>query len=453
MAGAELRPIPKSLTILSNRTCLTLSGMLGGFGEGFMLPLVIVSAYVLHMTSNLLVIGAVPALAFGVRPIGTLIASWLLGTSKRRKPWVFSAHLIRAGAAGLIAWIAWQEGVDSSDRLRTFLITYGVFAFFSGFASFSANSLARMALAQENRNRIFDLRTILAAAAGVVAGATIHELFNDGGQSLSRSFSLLFIAAAVSFAASAFFVLLVREASGQLPRNAPSPGGTTAHGRSMQTFRRFVLVRMLVAAAATADVFLIVFAVLELGMQADFLGYCAIAFSAGLLGGLLLWRLLRESILARSVLQVGTVLRIAPPLIAVMIPYLQESAYYQEHTSTNAVPHWLIVAAFATLGCSAASIGIGGYAFVTSISTSMTPWFASVTTAILAPVSLLGIGAGWVARNWGFDILFAVALALSLVALLACGLLPVTAIRQPQTGAGVATPAPGHLNTSRFLIR
>lgn len=445
--------MPGSLTFLSNRSCLILSGVLAGFGEGFVLPLVVVSAYVLFLTSNLLVIGAVPAIAFGLRSVGTLAGSRFLQSARHRKPWVFSAHLIRAGAAALFAWIAWRVGASSDDRLATFLVTYGVFAFFSGFSSYAANAFVRMATDRENRARLFDLRTILSAAAGIFAGVVVHQLFNESGQSLGRSFALLFVAAAAAFAASAFFVLLVRESPGHMSRNPPSPGGTPFHTRSMRTFRRFVLVRALIAAAAATDAFLIVFAVLELGMQADFLGYCAIAFTAAFLAGLLLWRSLRTSVLARSVLQIGAVLRIAPPLIAIIIPYLQDSVYYQEHTSGNAFTHWMVVAAFATLGLSGASVATGGYSFVASISAAMTPWFANVTTAILAPFSLLGIGAGWVAREWGFDTLFMVGLVVSLIALLACGLLPVTAVRQSPAGAGVAGPAPSQLDATRLLIR
>lgn len=176
-------------------------------------------------------------------------------------------------------------------------------------------------------------------------------------------------------------------------------------------------------------------------MGLEFLGYCIIAFCAALGSGLMLWRLIEREILSRSVLQIAALLKILPPLIALTIPYLQDSEYYQEHTSGNQVAHWLIVAAFAALGLAGSSLAVGGFSFLTSVSTSMTPWFANAATAILAPVSLAGIAGGWVAERWGFDRLFAVTLAVAIVALLTSGLLPVTASRQPRTGAGVAGPA------------
>lgn len=453
MSGAELRPIHRSPTFLSNRLSLILSGIVGGFGEGFMLPLVVISAYVLHLTSNLLVIGSVTAIAFGLRAAGTLASTLLLRSARRRKPWVFLTHLIRAAIAGLLAWLAWREGVADNDRLQTFLTAYGVFSFISGFAAESSNTLARTASEPENRSRMFDLRSIPGAGAGVIAGIVVHQVFNEGGQTLARSFASLYVGAAAAFAASAFFVLLVSDQPGRPTRNAPMPGGTVAHSRSMSAFRRFLLARLFLAAATSADVFLIVFAVLDLGMQADFLGYCAIGYTAALGAGLLFWRLRRAAVLSRSVLQIGAVLHIVPPLLVVIIPYLQDSAYYQERVTGNAVTHWMIVAAFATLGLSSASIATGSFAFVTSISPAMSQWFANAATMILAPVTLLGIGAGWIAREWGFDTLFAASLVISLLALLACGLLPVTAVRQHQIGAGIAGPAPDRPGSSRLLIR
>ena len=452
MAGAELRPSPRSISVLSARSCMTLSGILAGFGESFILPLVVVSAYVLYLTDNWLVIGSVPAVAFGLRAIGLLIGAWSIQNAQRRKPWAFAAHVLRTGALALVAWIAWRENVQPDDRLQTFLVTFGVFSFFSGVASSTTTSLARMATDPAGRVRIFALRSVLAAGIGVVGGVIIHELFASESQTTDRMFAFLFIAAAAAMAGSAFLVLLVKERSGQIPRVAVAPGGTPAHSRSLTMFRKFLIVRVLLAATGAADAFLIAFAIREFSLNLDNLGYCVIAFCGAIGAGLLLWSFLGQSVLARSVLQVGAVLKVVPCLIAVTIPYLEESAYYQEHASGGEISRWAIVAAFAAIGFADASIARGGFDFVTSVSTTMAPSFATTTTVVLAPVSLLAVGAGWIVEEWGFDRLFALGLVVAVVALLSTGFLPVTARRRTPTGAGVAGPAPT-IRTNRMLLR
>ncbi len=441
VAGAELRLTPKSGTIISNRGSLAMAGILSGFGDGFMLPLIVVSAYVSLLTDNLRTVGAVPALAFGLWSLGSLIAQWPLRTSTRRKPWAFAANLIRSGTVALMAWIAWREDTAAGDRLETLLIAFGVFAFFSGVTSSATTALVRTTTDQSDRRRLLSLRSIGAAIMGVVAGVITRQMFASSEASIDRSFAYLFIAAAAVMSAATFLILISRESVGTVPASPPSPGGTTAHARSMRTFRRYALFRAVLAATVAADAMLIAFAIDELQIGLEFLGYCTIAFCAAMAGGLILWRMLEQEVLSRSVLQIAALLKILPPLIALTVPYLQDSAYYQEHTSGNQVAHWMIVAAFAALGLAGASLAAGGFWFLTSVSTSMTPWFSTATTAVLAPVSLAGISGGWIAERWGFDRLFAAALAVALVALLASGLLPVTASRQPRTGAGVAGPA------------
>ncbi len=440
------------MSVFSNRTCLALSGVLAGFGESFILPLIIVSAYVLYLTDNWYVIGSTPALAFGLRSLGALIGSWSLQNARRRKPWMFGAHLLRTGSIALIAWIAWREGVLAEDRLRTFLVTYGFFSFFSGVASSTTTSVVRMATDPGSRKRIFAFRAILAAASGIIAGLVIHELFSVEGQSIDRSFALLFIAASAAMATSAFLVLLVREQPSHTPRSIPSPGGTPAHSRSLKIFRKYVLVRVLLVGAGASDVFLVAFAFRELSFGFPDLGYCVIAFCGTMVAGLLIWSFIGESVLARSILQVGAVAKVVPPLIVVTVPLLEDSAYYQEHATAATIGKWAIVVAFGALGISGASIASGGYAFLTSVSSNMAPSLASTCTAVLAPFSLLAIAGGWIIDKWGFDTLFAVGLALSIVSLLATGSLPVTARRQPQRGAGVSgSSAPPSRN--RFRVR
>ncbi|MGE3797539.1 MAG: hypothetical protein AB7G88_06820 [Thermomicrobiales bacterium] len=440
------------MSVLSNRASLTVSGILSGFGEGFILPLIVIAAYVLHLNAGLLTVGAVPAIAFGLRSAGNLAGSRIIRDAQRRKPWAFAAHVLRTGSVALIAWIAWRENVLPEDRLQSFLMTVGVFSFFSGVASSTTSSLGRVATDPAGRVRLYATRAILAAGIGIISGAIIHETFTIENQSIDRSFALLFVVAAAAMAGSAFLVLLVRERPALIPRTATTPGGTPAFARSMSVFRRYIVVRALFAATAAADVFLIVFALRELSFDLEDLGLAAMAFCGSLALGNVFWTLAGPSVLSRSIIQTGAVFRVVPYLIAFSLPLFEESAYYQEHASAGTIARWAIVAAFAALGFAGASIASGGFTFLMSVSTTMAPSFTSMTTAVIAPFSLLAIGGGWAVKEWGFDTLFSAALALSIVTLLSTGFLPVTARKRPQSGAGIAGPAPS-MRANRLLSR
>ncbi|CAN5799255.1 hypothetical protein BH23CHL4_BH23CHL4_19790 [soil metagenome] len=452
MAGAELRRAPKKESLLGNRLTVLLSGAAAGFGEGFALAVVVVAAYIALHTDNLVTVGFAPALGFGLWNIGGLIAGMAIAGRARRLPWSFAANLVRTGMMGLIAYIAYQDDVIASDRIQAFLICYAVFAYFSGFASVATNTMVRASLDVASRTRVLHLRAIVAALLAALAGVIAHEVFSDTTLSTDRAFGFIFIGAAAAMAASTFFAFTIRETPGPVPRPPVSPGGGSAHNRGVRAVRRYVSIRVLLAAAGMADAFLIVYGIRELDMGPEFIGISVVAFAIATAAGLLFWSAFERSRVPRTSLQFASFLKVIPPLIAISIPYLESSAYYDDHTSGNALLHWMIVGAFVALGLAMASIITSSIGFLATVPPGLASPSATISNGALALTSMSGFLAGWIADRWGLDRLFAVALAVAIIALLSTGSLPVTAINRARPGPAT-TRAPGAMRTNRLSIR
>jgi hypothetical protein len=450
LAGAELRASSTAAFPLGSRGTLLAVGILSGFGEGFVLPLVVVTAYVATLTENLLALGLIPPLAFGVWNAGALITRWLMAPARARWPWAFGASLLRAAAMAGIAYVVWQSNLARTAQLETVLVLYGVFAFFSGCASASSNALVRTASDPGERSSVLTIRNTGAALAGLLAGSIVYQLFAEGGLSTERSFAFVFLTAAAVLAGAAFFTLMSRDIPGVMLPPPAAPGGTPAHARATRLFRRFLVFRVAFGVAAAADGFLIVYGLRELAMGFDQLGIAVISYAGMTAAGAAAWRILPSTIFARSSMQVAALLKVLPPLIAVSIPYVESSAYYQEHTDGQAVTHWMVVAAFAALGLAGSSIAAGSYAYLSAIAPVTSGSMVNLANGVLGIVSATAIGAGWIADRWGFDALFASALAASVVALLAGGLLPVTASGQARAGVARRSGASG---APRLLMR
>jgi hypothetical protein len=429
-----------------------LSGAAAGFGEGFALVTLVIAAYIAAHTDNLVTLGFAPVLGFGLWNVGALIAGIIVPGRVRRLPWSFAANLVRTGLMGLIAYVAHQDDVARADQLQSFLICYAVFAFFSGFASVSTNSLIRAALDTASRTRVLHLRAIVATLLAGLAGVVTYKVFSDTSLTMNRAFGYTFTAAAAAIAGSTFFAFTIRETLGPFGRLPATPGGTSAHARSIRAIRRYIAIRALLAAAGMADAFLIVYGIRELSMGLEFIGISVTVFALATAAGLLFWSAFDRLRVPRTTLQIAALLKIIPPLIAVSIPYLQSSAYYDDHTSGNALLHWMIVGSFVALGLAMASIITGSIGYLASIPAGLATPFITVSNGVLAVTSTLGFAAGWIADRWGFDRLFAVVLAVAIVSLLSTGLLPVTAMNKTRSGTSMSQ-VPRALRVNRLSIR
>ncbi len=404
-----------------------MSGLLGAFGEGFAVYLVVVTAYVSLLDDRLTMIGALPALGVGLWQLGFLLGSRTVSRRSRRLPWAFASHVIRAAMMALIAYIAFQENVVAADRLRSFLLAYSAFSLASGFSSAASSLLTRAALDPADRQFTFSIRSIGGATLVILSGITAARLLGDTAITTERGFAHLFVASAAALSAAAFFVLGIREVGGTMPRAKSSTGGTPAHARSIRAFWRFVTFRAILGLAAAADVFIVIFALRQLEMDLAYLGYCIAAIGASAATVLVLWRMFDQRVFPKAMLQLGAVCKTIPPLIIISIPYVQASSTYSERGYDASTLHWLIVVAFGFVGAATAAVVVGSYALISSLSSAKANAFTELSNIIMGLVTVSGVAAGWIASQWGFDRLFGLALAVAVLALLASGLLPTTA--------------------------
>ena len=382
------------------------------------------AAYLSTLTDNLLVIGAIPALTAGLWGLGSLLAPGT-GSSGRTISLISSlAAVAQAGLLAAITWVAFLDNRSTGDLLRWTLILYGVFGFAGGVAASTRNVAIDRRVGPTARAGLFRSRAMLAALLMPLAGFVTYQVLADPGLVTQRAFAYLFLAATAALSASAFLTILIQSrvspdglAAMRFP-TAQSSKGTTSTIRSLALFR-FVL-----AAAALGDVFLVVFAINELGMPLRYLGSAVVVFGVSLFLLQPVLRRIANRRGGRAALQIAAAAKIIPPLVALALPYVLRSDTYNERVTDDRYVAWVVVGSFACIAVALAAVSAGGYRYLEdSIPVRSRAEASRVINVALILGAVAALGGGLVADRWGLDIAFATATGVGLLAIILSGTL------------------------------
>jgi hypothetical protein len=425
LAGVEIRRYsseqPKRVT---GWLVGVLDGALQSMAAGFVAPLVILAGLAVQLTDRSIIIGVIPVIATSVWTAGAFFAQAVIRTRRIQRPWAFIAALIRTGGMAFIAYSAYRANISDTHRLRLLLLGFIVYAAATGFGSVPTRNLLIKSASGPQRIGLFLRRATLGVVLAVIAALVNYRVLETTELTTPRNFSYLFIAATAALASASFFLLLVRE-----PRRVSGSDRHQLHfsvsaALKDQPFRRYLSFRVILAAAAAIDVFLVVYVLRELDAPLRFLGIYAGAIAVAVLVSLPVWRQLANARGGRLPLQAAAFVRFVIPLIVLLIPFIEETDFYIDRANDQGPLHWLMVVPFACLGLSLAAQIAGHFQYLLEI-TPRTRGSAYVDTSnlVLAAVAFLAIGAGWIIEAQGYRPVFAVAAVLSLVSILLSGLL------------------------------
>lgn len=389
-----------------------------------MLPAVILAAYVAVLTADLYQVALVPLLAFGLWNLGALVATRTTRDRARMLPWAFGSGAVRAAAIGAMAYVAFHTNPAEDTRLTAFFACLGIYGFASGFTSVPLDALLQKAFESSSRAQLFLGRAFWGLLAAVVSGIVVRSVFQSDGPATQRAFAYLFIAAAGCLASAAFFTLLIKEPMRRLSGARHGTHAAALAGLGDRVMRRYLLFRVALAAVGMLDVFVVVYAMRELGLVRGFLGVYVISFCAALAAGVPLARSLAARRGGRAVLQASTWMKLVAPLLLLTIPYLRESADVAERVSGDRFYLWMLAGCFVALGMSLAFQGAGNFQYLSEIApaTNRAGYFATANVVLMF-ATLFPMLAAWVVIEWDFERLFGMTAAIALVAVLLSGIL------------------------------
>jgi hypothetical protein len=289
------------------------------------------------------------------------------------------------------------------------------------------NALAVRSVRSIERKHIFTRRPILGLILAVLAGLIIARVFGDSGPAFPRNLTLIVLAAAASVAAGTFLAGLIREPARLQPHTTPALGeGIRGAFNQLRIgpYRRFLAFRTLTGLSAGFDPVIILFGMRELNLPFAYIGYYVAIFAATRLIAEPVWSLLAQSTGHRSLLQATTFLRLFAFGIALMLPSISDRDLWTNNISNPNAPAMALGLSFALLGAASSGLVRGSYGYLNETVAQNNRFFASaLTNAILtitafAPIAILSY-----VGDHGFENVLTAGLLITLVSLLASGLL------------------------------
>ncbi|MCC6315893.1 MAG: hypothetical protein IT337_17990 [Thermomicrobiales bacterium] len=433
MAGADIRRFSSDRRgVRANAPLAAAAGGFAALAETLILPQIILAYFVGQLTVSYVAVGFVAAIATGVWALGRLPVAMLTSTQRRKQPWALAAALVRAAALALLALVTFRAdaaGSVANDEglLRSFFICFVAFAFASGFASVPTEALIAKSIPNLTRARFYRQRAWLALGFAILGALVVVRLFEQESGAGLRPFALLFLAATVSEVAVAVLLASLRE-----PQRVAEPRGGAALSAVRMLpaalgdggFRRFLLFRTLLSLSAIVDPFLIVFALSRLGVSSAAVGVYVLVLVLSMAATRPLWATLAMRSGERAVLQVSALLRLAPPLLALLLPYLAATGFYRDRFPAALTVAVLFGIAFACLGAAAAGQGRGNFGYLAEFApVRLRARYATLTNGLLAALAFAPVLGGRLVERAGYDALFLTAAVVALLSVFVSGAL------------------------------
>lgn len=403
-----------------------IAASLGAFADAILAPTLLLVVFIAQLTDSYIVVGLVPATGATL----FFLPAFLVGSSlrgRRKLPWLLGASLVRIASIALLAYIASQANRLSSEQIvQSFFICFATYTLATGFATSLATDISARAVAREYRGRYFSSRNLATGVVALLAAFLVISQLGSDSPEFPDNYQALFVAATVALLIAAFFETRLAEPSRLVGRPLQHRGGFPLRA---SRYRRFLTFRVALSAAAIADPFFIIYALRELGVGLVVVGWYLLAMLAARVVMQPVWVAYTRRHGARNTLQAAALLRLLMPLIALLVPYIRDAAFYQDRISDTRVLAFAYGVIFVLAGMAVAAQAVANWTYLVEIApTGRRAMFTRPTNVILALVGLVPIAGGWVLDRYDFDTLFLVSTGIALLTLTLSGALSASVV-------------------------
>jgi MFS family permease len=401
-------------------------GALLTLADTLLFPTLVLSLFVAQLTNDPVRIALVPVIGTTAWLLPPVLLGPLLERSRRQSPWAVGAAVVQTAAIVLLAYVGYRSDLSDQQRLRSFYICYLAFSLASGLASVPSRALITRAIAADRRRQYVRQRNLWGAVLAIGAGIVVRSELGKDGPDFPRNFAYLFVAAAAALTAGAFFQMRMRETSRVAPAPPPPRDGARAALRAAAdaSLRRYLLFRALLALSTLADPFFVVYAQRELNVPMGYVGTYLIGLTVACYLSGALWSWIARRGGHRAVLQTAALIRLAAPLIALILPYVADSRLYQDRFDDNRPIFYAFGFVFVAFGAVLGGQALGNFGYLGDIAPpTARASFSRLTNAVMAVASLAPIAGAKVVDRYGYDTLFVSAAAIGLAAIFASGIL------------------------------
>ncbi|NLE75876.1 MAG: MFS transporter, partial [Chloroflexi bacterium] len=296
-----------------------LNSMVTNLGVSLSSPDLVMPILVRSLGGSSVLIGALPAVRFGLYWLPQFLVSGWLQQRLRRLPIYVSLEFGRAAIYGAIALallllLPSQPGV----LLWTMFLLFAITRVLVGTADLAITDVFGRIVRQTGRARFYAVRSLLGGVGGLTAGLLVSLSLRYGGQGL-RVYSLLFLGSGLAFMTAALVGRRLKEPP--VRRRSEWLRLSDQWRRVPEILRtpnyaRLLAVRFLVAMIRIADPFYVIYAVERLAAPEAIAGLYLSMVTLASLSGNVVWPRL-DGLLGRvQTLRLTMVVSLAVPLLA-----------------------------------------------------------------------------------------------------------------------------------------
>jgi MFS family permease len=404
------------------------NGSFGLLAETLIHPSIVLALFVSQITDSNLLVGLVPAMAAGLWFLPQLAGAAITQGRDRQLPFVFYGTLTRTLVIGLLGVIGFLVGSDQpSGLLLWFFVLYAIYNLAGGFSNVPMLELSARLVPANRRGLFFSQRSFWGGILGFMAGFLVQAILGQT-DTFPTNYALLFFAAFLALGLSTYFTAMMQETD-----HVPSGHRQTFIAHLYEApqlfnnsaFRRFLGFRVTLSMSAIADPFYVVYVQQQLGAPPEIIGLYIVGMTLARFGSNLVWGKLVEFKGNRFVLQVAALMRLAIPLIALLLPPLFNWDTFAERIpgGDDAI-FYMFGMVFVLYGAALSAQALANLTYVMDVAEpEQRPAYFGLTNTILGFVAFIPILGGLMVDAYSFEFVFIVTFMIAFAAVVASGLL------------------------------
>lgn len=264
---------------------------------------------------------------------------------------LLGASMVRAFASAIIAIVGWQAGSLDDDYVVLWLVIALLFYQVSSAANVSRNP--RSFIANQDQPTSARSRQVVGAIAGALGGIIAWRTLGNRQLTFEEATGMLLFLAGAASLGSVWFQVTAPVRYRDLHQKLPIPAWTDIESvLRTPEIRRYLGVRLIFGLATLADPFLIIYGISQLRLNLWYLGAVMLAVVFAQLVGGAIWTFFGEMPGSRKAIQLSAALRFIALTLAVSVPFIGTSSWYQDTFGGPGVASWLFVGVFFLIGLS-----------------------------------------------------------------------------------------------------
>ncbi len=388
-----------------NFICFVLDYVFFGVALAFVSQTTVLPSFISQLTDSAPLIGLASTIQTGAWLLPQLMAASFLADKARKKPYLLLFAALGRPVFWLLAGVLFLVGERAPMLiLGLFFVSLVIFMGTDAVASVAWFDMLGKAIPPTRRGRLVGTGQVLSGLLTVGAGAVVNTVLGPQGPLFPINYALLFSLAGLSLFASWLAMSFMHEPlapteGNRLPWNAFLPKLWTVL-RQNHAFSLVTVVRLVAGLSGMAMPFYVIYATEDLRFGAETIGvFISFQVVGSILGGFV-WGYLNERSGSKIVIQCSTILAIASPLLALLIPPISRLA------GASTIYAYSLI--FLAIGALNSSFMPGFMNFVLELAPpEERPTYIALTNTLCGSLMVVPFLGGWLLQATSYPVLFA----------------------------------------------